>query len=442
MNERIADCDETHDPARESFLASARSADLFPIQNLPLGVCAERGTRSTEQWIGTLVDGQVVNLSAAVEGGLLDAPFSGRDGTRSLAPFMGCSAAERRGIRKAISALLVRGTGAEKAIRELMVPVDGVTCGLPAAIGDYTDFYASIVHARKVGSLFRPDEPLLPNYKHVPIAYHGRSSSIVAGDVEVRRPAGQRRSPGAELPVYGPSLQLDFELELGAFVGPGNLLGEPVPISRAAEQLAGFVLLNDWSARDIQSWEYQPLGPFLGKNFLTSISPWVITTDALAPFFTLSGGREEGDPPVLEYLGPGSAAASRRLDIELEVELRSRVMRQQNTAPLRVSQVRSSSLYWSFEQLVAHHTVNGCNLRPGDLLGSGTISGNGPESRGCLLERTERGNSPLSLPDGSVRSFLEDGDEVVFRGVARRQGFRTIGFGELRGTVGGGAPFR
>ena len=434
-NALIPVCDETHDPSVDSFLADSaphgsHDGELFPIQNLPLAVCRSKSSL----WIGTLVHGQVVNLSAAVERGHLSAPFTAQS-DRGLAAYMSCPAEERRRIRRSLFALLRRGSPVETTIRELVVPLSEITTELPAPIGDYTDFYASISHAKNVGALFRPDEPLLPNYKHLPVAYHGRSSSIVAGDARVIRPAGQRKAAPSAAPEHGLSTQLDYELELGLFIGPGNPLGTPISIDRAAEQLAGFVLLNDWSARDIQSWEYQPLGPFLGKNFMTSISPWMITSEALAPFFTERSVRAEDDPPLLRYLiGDGTHAAT-RLDIELEVLLRSEKMRAEGADPLRLSRTSSATLYWSFEQMVAHHTVNGCNLRPGDLLGSGTISGAGRDQRGCLLELAERGKSPVSLPDGSSRSFLEGGDELTLRGTAKRDGFRAIGFGDLRGTV-------
>jgi fumarylacetoacetase len=296
---------------------------------------------------------------------------------------------------------------------------------LPAVIGDYTDFYAGIHHAVNVGRLFRPDQPLLPNYKHVPIGYHGRSSSIVVSGTALRRPLGQRKGPADDAPAFGPSRRLDFELELGIWVGPGNDLGAPIPIADAADHIAGFCLLNDWSARDVQAWEYQPLGPFLAKNFATSISPWVVSPEALAPFRVAQAARADGDPAPLPYLLDARDQAQGALDIELMVSLQSQ--------PVSTSSARH--LYWTAAQLVTHHASNGCNLRPGDLLGTGTISGPGPESLGSLLEITQGGKAPVTLASGSTRTFLEDGDEVTMTARARREGYASIGFGEVRGRV-------
>jgi fumarylacetoacetase len=302
-------------------------------------------------------------------------------------------------------------------------------------VGDYTDFYASVHHATNVGRMLRPDTPLVPNYKHLPIGYHGRASSIVVSGTGVHRPWGQTKAEAEAAPVFAPSRRLDYELELGYFVGPGNRLGERIAIEDAPRHLFGVCLVNDWSARDIQGWEYQPLGPFLGKSFATSVSPWVVTFEALAPFRCPGAERAEGDPAPLPYLQHDEDRALGGLDIELTVGLATPRMRAEGTEHARLSRSNARVLYWTPAQMVAHHTSNGCNLRPGDLMASGTVSGPEGESRGCLLELSWRGTQPVRLPDGEARSFLEDGDEVVFRGRCSRQGFVPIGLGECRGTV-------
>jgi fumarylacetoacetase len=319
--------------------------------------------------------------------------------------------------------------------RRILVPMYEAELRLPALIGDYTDFYASIDHARNVGSMFRPNDPLLPNYKYVPIGYHGRASSIVLTGSHVRRPTGQVRDNPEEPPTVVPSRRLDYELELGFFIGQGNALGAPIPIIDADRHVFGCCLVNDWSARDIQNWEYQPLGPFLAKSFSTTISPWVVTLEALEPFRAPAYVRPDGDPAPLEYLLWDADQRRGGFDITLEVYLRTLKMRQRSQDPVRVSRGRFTSMYWTIAQLIAHHTSNGCNLRTGDLLASGTVSGPEPESRGSLMERTWRGREPLRLPDGETRSFLEDGDEVILRGVCERPGFARIGFGDCSGMV-------
>jgi fumarylacetoacetase len=330
-----------------------------------------------------------------------------------------------RDLRRRASELLSKfSTGADR----FLTPLAEVDLLLPCNIPDYTDFYASIHHATNVGLLFRPDHPLLPNYKWIPIAYHGRASSVVVSGTPVPRPCGQIvLEPGAP-PVYEPCRQLDYEVELGAFLGPGNALGEPVPIAQAEEQVVGVCLLNDWSARDIQAWESQPLGPFLSKNFATSISPWVVTLEALEPFRCPAPPRPAGDPAPLPYLAASGDTAFR---ITLEVWLRSARMAE----PVRVSQGDFSTMYWTLAQMVAHHTCNGCPIRPGGLIGSGTVSGPEKHNRGCLLEMTRRGSEPLALPTGEIRRFLEDGDEVILKGWCEAPGFRRIGLGECRGVV-------
>jgi fumarylacetoacetase len=306
---------------------------------------------------------------------------------------------------------------------------------VPARIGDYTDFYASVHHASNVGKMLRPDNPLFPNYKWVPIGYHGRASSIVPSGTAVRRPRGQLKGPEAEAPTVGPSGAMDYEMEVGCFVGPGNPLGRPVPIARAEELLFGLCLVNDWSARDIQSWEYQPLGPFLAKSFATTISPWIVTFEALEPFRVPAFPRPEGDPPPLSYLWSSSDRDRGGVDLIVEVYLASAEMRRQNIAPVRLSRGRFADLYWTVAQMLAHHTSNGCNLQPGDLFASGTVSGPTKDARGCLLEITWRGAEPITLPTGETRKFLADGDEVIMRGYCERPGATRIGFGECRGTV-------
>jgi fumarylacetoacetase len=301
---------------------------------------------------------------------------------------------------------------------------------LPVAIGDYTDFYASIFHATNVGKLFRPDNPLLPNYKHIPVGYHGRASSIVVSGTPIRRPNGQTQAS-----TFGPTGALDYELEVGFFIGAGNALGEPIPIESAENHIFGICLVNDWSARDIQAWEYQPLGPFLGKSFATSISPWVIPMEALAPYRAPLFVRPEGDPAPLPYLDSAENRARGAIELTLEVEITSAQMRASGISPFRLSKGNFKELYWSMAQMVAHHTSNGCNLRPGDLLASGTVSGPEPDSRGCLLEITRRGAEPVTLPGGEIRKFLEDGDEITLRGFCEREGLPRVDFGECSGRI-------
>ncbi len=306
---------------------------------------------------------------------------------------------------------------------------------LPVRIGDYTDFYVGIHHAIAVGKLFRPDNPLLPNYKYLPIGYHGRASSVLPSGVPVRRPNGQTKGTEPGEPLFAPTRRLDYELELGIWVGPGNDLGEPVPIAEAGDHIAGFGLLNDWSARDIQAWEYQPLGPFLAKSFATTISPWIVTPEALAPFRIAQPTRPEGDPTPLQYLSDIRDQATGALNLELDILIRTAAMRHENLPAHQLTRSNAAYMYWTAAQMLAHHTSNGCNLMPGDLLGSGTISGPDRHSRGSLLEATEGGRAPIRLPSGEERIFLEDGDEIVLRAQARRDGFVPIGFGECRATI-------
>jgi fumarylacetoacetase len=349
---------------------------------------------------------------------------------------MAIGAGPRRALRRRLHAILRQDTPAfdrQAASRHLVAQAD-VEMLLPAVVGDYTDFYASIFHATNVGKLFRPDNPLLPNYKYIPIGYHGRASSLVPTGTSIRRPTGQTRE-GSASPKFGPTKALDYEIELGFFVSAGNRLGESIPISEAEEHLFGICLVNDWSARDIQAWEYQPLGPFLAKSFATSLSPWVVTMDALAPFRTAAFARAEDDPAPLPYLFSQSDQQQGGLDLWLEVSLRSVQMRGSGIAPAVLGRSNFRDMYWTMAQVLTHHASNGCNLRSGDLLASGTVSGAEKSARGCLLELTSRGKDPVTLPTGEQRNFLEDGDEIILRGFCERDGFRRIGLGSCRGTI-------
>jgi fumarylacetoacetase len=431
----------THDPSLVSWVESANGDGDFPIQNLPFGVFRRRGAAESAR-VGIAIGDMILDVSACHrEGGFTGTagPAAEACGEAALNRLMGLGPGARVELRRQVSALLATGSPSYRADRGLagriLVSRDSAEMLLPTEIGDYTDFYASVHHATNVGSMFRPDNPLLPNYKWVPIGYHGRASSVVPSGTPVVRPSGQSLPLGAESPVFGPSRLLDYEMELGMLVGGGNRLGQPVPIERAEEMLFGCCLVNDWSARDLQAWEYQPLGPFLAKNFATTISPWVVTLDALAPFRAPAFTRPPGDPAPLPHLRSRRNADSGALDITVEVYLSSARMRERKLAPVRLSRGSAADLYWTPAQFVAHHTCNGCDLRPGDLLASGTISGPAKESRGCLLELTWRGAEPLELPGGETRKFLEDGDEVIMRGYCERAGAARIGFGECRGVV-------
>ena len=430
--------DETHDPTLRSWVGSANNPEGdFPIQNLPFGVFRRRGNRESPR-LGAAIGDRILDLAACARAGLLAGAVD--DAARfmvddSLNRMMQRGRDAARALRRVISRVLREGSEAAGREKELTVAATEVELLMPVQIGDYTDFYASIHHATNVGSMFRPDNPLLPNYKYLPIGYHGRASSIVVSGTPVRRPAGQTRDAENVPPVFGPSKRLDYEMEVGAFIGRGNELGAPVPLADAENHVWGLCLVNDWSARDIQTWEYQPLGPFLAKSFATSISPWVITADALEPFRAAAPARPAGDPEPLGYLSDSDDRRRGAISITVEVHLASERMRREGIPPVRVSRASFASMYWTFGQMLAHHTSNGCNLRPGDLLASGTVSGPDAESRGCLLERTWRGTQPLDLPTGERRAFLEDGDEVTMRGYAEREGYRRIGFGECRGVV-------
>jgi fumarylacetoacetase len=433
--------DATHDVSLRSWVKAANEPDTdFPIQNLPFGVFRRRGRKDSPDLCVAIGD-RIVNLAACARANLItgDAAAAARFGVDDhLNRFMAQGRDLVRSLRRALVEILQEGNAAaERRASEITLPLADVELLLPVEVCNYSDFYASIHHATNVGSMFRPDNPLLPNYKYIPIGYHGRASSIVVSGTPVRRPSGQTRGDASAPPIFGPTKRLDYELEIGAYVGRGNLLGEPVPIARAEEHLWGVSLLNDWSARDIQSWEYQPLGPFLSKSFATTVSPWVVTLDALTPFRVPAPRRPAGDPAPLPYLSHADNEKHGAIDLTLEVWLRSAKMRERGDAPTRVSQSRFGEMYWTLAQMLAHHTSNGCNLETGDLIASGTVSGAAKDSRGCLLERAWRGSEPLELPGGERRSFLEDGDEVMLRGYAERQGFRRIGLGECAGTVSG-----
>ncbi|MFT3720214.1 fumarylacetoacetase [Pseudorhodoferax sp.] len=429
---------ETHDPSLTSWVASANAADTdFPIQNLPFAVFRRRGSAEALR-VGVAIGEQVLDLTAAVQAGVFDgaaqraAQAACADRLNAL---MALGAPAWSALRLALSRLLRTGAAAQARLAGALVPQAEAAYALPARIGDYTDFYIGIHHATAVGKQFRPDNPLLPNYKWVPIGYHGRASSIVVGGTPVRRPNGQTKGPADEQPAFGPSRRMDYELELGFLVGPGNALGEPIPIARAEQHLFGAALFNDWSARDIQPWEYQPLGPFLSKNFGSTLAPWVVTMEALAPF-RAPFAHPAGDPAPLPYLDCPANRSQGGLDVHLEVWLQSARMREAGQAPLRLSHGNMrEAAYWTAAQLVAHHTAGGCNLNPGDLLGSGTLSGPGAGQNGSLLELTRGGTEPIALPSGESRGFLADGDTVELRAWCERAGARRIGFGACSGTV-------
>ena len=428
--------DETHDPALESWVDSANGHRDFPIQNLPLGVFSPGSAELPRG--GVAIGDSILDLSRAAESGLLSGEAEMAAALASGGELNAClalSSGARRALRRQISALLARGSPSRETVAAWLWPAADCRMRLPAQIGDFTDFYAGIHHAENVGRQFRPDNPLLPNYKHVPIGYHGRASSIRVSGEPVRRPHGQVLPPDATAPEFRPSARLDIELELGVWIGPGNPLGEALPIESADESIAGFCLLNDWSARDVQAWEYQPLGPFLAKNFMTSVSPWIVTAEALAPFRIAQPPRPAGDPSPLPYLWSEEDQAAGAYAIELDALLETRAMRDAGAPPASIARTSAVNLYWTPAQLVAHHASGGCNLMPGDLLGSGTISSPGEGGGGSLLELTNGGRKPLQLPGGEARGFLEDGDVAILRGRATRPGLVSIGFGECRGEV-------
>lgn len=424
--EVVPSIDDTHDPARRSWVDAANDPDGdFPIQNLPFGRFRELGQDPDgDDWrIGVAIGDQVLDLAAL---GLVD--------TQDMNILMARGEDYHRHLRRRLVAGLSVGGNEQARWAAALRPQASVALGLPCRIGDFTDFYTSIHHARAVGAMFRPEQPLLPNYKWVPIAYHGRSSSIVPSGTAIRRPRGQTFPPGSAVPTVGPSRRLDYELELGALIGRANSLGESVPLADAETHVFGLTLLNDWSARDLQAWEYQPLGPFLAKNFATTLSPWVVTLAALAPF-RIPFARQPEDPSPLPYLDSADNRSFGAFDITLEVYLETAHMRRDGMPAIRLSRSNYGDAYWTLAQLVAHHTVNGCNLRSGDLLGTGTLSGPEADQAGSLLELGQGGKSQVALGNGEARIFLEDGDTVGLRGYCTRASFRRIGFGECLGLV-------
>jgi fumarylacetoacetase len=421
--------DPTNEPGLKSWVDSAQRSD-FPIQNLPLGIFSEAKGRRRP---GVAIGDYVLDLAAIAD--LLDEEWRGDLSQPVLNAWLSRGHDAQGELRARLSELLSDERYRDD-VEPQLIGQSEVRLHVPCLIGDYTDFYVGIHHATNVGRQFRPDNPLLPNYKYVPIGYHGRASSVRASGEPVIRPSGQRKPPTAEVPEYGPSARLDYELELGLWVGRGNELGSPVPIGQAADHIAGYCLLNDWSARDLQAWEYQPLGPFLAKNFLTSVSPWIVSGQALAPFRKAMAPRPEGDPAPLPYLDDPQDRDTGALGIELEVTLSTAQMREANLPPHLLSRGSAdAAMYWSAAQILAHHSSNGCNLQPGDLIGTGTLSTDDNQGLGSLLEISRGGSQPIELATGEMRSFLEDGDEVTLRAWCEREGAARIGLGECVGRV-------
>lgn len=424
--------DHTHAADLRSWVESANGHPDFPIQNLPVGVFSKDGDTPRG---GAAIGDQVIDLAALVAAGFLTG--KARDlvdaaAGSKLNGALALGADYRRTLRTQLVDLLRIGAKDEKRVRPFLIGINSCRMHLPAAIGDYTDFYVGINHATNIGKMFRPDNPLLPNYRYVPIGYHGRASSVCPSGTLVRRPSGQTKAPEVSTPAFGPSLRLDYELEVGIWIGPGNELGEPIPIDQATNHIAGYCLLNDWSARDIQAWEYQPLGPFLAKNFGSTISPWIVTPEALAPFRIAQPARPVGDPSPLPYLMSDADQREGAFAIALEVHLLTARMRKEGEPAFRISLSNTQYMYWTAAQLVTHHASNGCNLNPGDLLGTGTISGTDPSSAGSIMETTLGGKNSLQLPNGEARRFLNDGDEVILKARCTREGAVSIGFGECR----------
>ncbi|WP_339773586.1 fumarylacetoacetase [uncultured Paraglaciecola sp.] len=427
---------ETHDPARKSWVSSANGHSQFPIQNLPFAIFRETGSNDT--WRGGVAIGeQILDMAKVVKLNILsgDAQTAAQAAAQtSLNTLMGLGPKANSALRSAVSNVLSEESIDQRALENCLVAQSCAEYAMPCQVTDYTDFYTSIHHATAVGSLFRPDNPLLPNYKWVPIGYHGRSSSIGVSGQTFPRPVGQTKKPDASTPDFGPCQRLDYELEMGVFIGQGTQLGQRIDISAAQEHIFGMCILNDWSARDIQAWEYQPLGPFLAKNFASTISPWVVTNEALEPFreaFT----RPESDPQPLEYLTSEGNTQTGNLDIELSCFIQTEAMRNAKQAPQLLSESNFKHAYWTPAQLVTHHSVNGCPMTPGDLLGSGTQSGPEADEAGSLLELSQGGKKSLTLDNGETRTFLQDGDAIIMRAHCSREGAVTIGFGEVVGTI-------
>ncbi|MGB0630185.1 MAG: fumarylacetoacetase [Alphaproteobacteria bacterium] len=437
----MPELNETHDPSLTSWVDSANEADGdFPVQNLPFGVYTDPISGAGK--VGIAIGDQILDVTAArakgVIGGAAD-DAAGACAGDTLNELMAMGGRHWSALRAAASKALrydtEEGEAAEAVAAEILVAQADVAMRLPARIGDYTDFYSSIFHATNVGKMLRPDNPLMPNYKHIPIAYHGRASSIVASGETCKRPVGQTKAPDADAPSFGPSMAFDYETEIGFFVGPGNPLGQPVSITEAEDHVFGLCILNDWSARDIQAWEYQPLGPFLAKSFASHISPWVVTMEALAPFRCGAYDRPDGDPAPLPYLSSPENEASGGFDVQIEVSIASERMRDAGTPPQVLAVTNMQHLYWTIFQMLTHHTSNGCNLRPGDMMGTGTISGPTDDALGSILEITKRGAEPVALPSGEERKFLADGDELIMRAWCEADGARRIGFGDCRAVI-------
>ena len=438
--------DETHEKARQSWIASANGHSEFPLQNLPFGVFSPPGRTAPDAAPrgGIAIGDMIFDLRAASDAGL----FSGEAAIAAQAasggtlnPLMELGSGPRRALRRQVFALLAAdGAGRAKIeplADKLLHRASDCWLHVPAAIGNFTDFFAGIHHARNGGRRRDPNNPLSPNYKYVPVAYHSRASSVRESNISVRRPEGQRMLPNETTPSYGPCGNLDYELELAVWIGPGNRQGEPIPIGAACEHIFGLGLVNDWSARDIQFWEMPPLGPFLGKNFASTVSPWIVTAEALEPFHVAQPERPAGDPRPLPYLWDESDQRSGAFDIELEALLLTRAMREKGLEPHCMSRSNTLDLYWTVAQLVTHHTCGGCNLLPGDLFGSGTISGPSEDGWGSLNELSHSGQRAIPLHSGETRTYLEDGDEVIFRAHGRRDGYASIGFGDCRARISG-----
>jgi fumarylacetoacetase len=437
---------ETHDINLKSWVELANDPNTdFPIQNLPLCMFFRKDVEQSRESFGVVIGDSVLELEPIVKLGLLD-EFFPKSNRKTFEPFFhfaclnplaGMISANGINLRSGLIALLREDAEEDTiaAVRPHLISRANVTFKNPLMIGDYTDFYCSIFHATNVGAMFRPDNPLLPNYKYVPIGYHGRASSIVISGTDVKRPKGQNRADAEQPPIYIPAKNLDYEMEVGFFVGKGNELGSTIPIENAEEHIFGLCLVNDWSARDIQAFEYQPLGPFLAKNFATTISPFVVTMEALAPFRVPAFERDADDPQPLPHLYSEQNQKFGGFDIKLEVFIQTEKMRAENVEPFMISRSNMKDLYWTIGQMLAHHASNGCNLQTGDLMATGTVSGKEKSERGCLLEMTWRGKEPIELPNGEQRRFLEDGDEIIMKGYCEREGFRRIGFGECRGRI-------
>ena len=426
--------DHTHDPAARSWIASAHGHSDFPVQNLPLGSFAP-AIANGDYRCGTAIGDSILDLRAVAAAGLLPADLTDALRHDNLASLLALGRPALKALRHILFGLLLEASAEQARVEGFLYSTADCTMALPMRPGGYTDFYAGIVHATNVGRLLRPDNPLMPNYKWIPIGYHGRTSSIRPSGTDVRRPNGQIKAPDADAPVVTPSARVDYEVELGLWIAGGNDLGTTIRVGEASDHLAGVTLLNDWSARDVQAWEYQPLGPFLAKNFGSTVSPWLVTANALEPFRTEPLPRSHGDPAPLPYLHDSADQQQGAYSIDIKVLMTSAALRKAGAPEHLLGSTSALHMYWTPAQLIAHHASNGCNLEPGDLLGTGTISAPSAEGYGSLMELTRGGREPFTLPGGESRTFLEDGDEVIVRGQARHPDFVTIGFGECRAII-------